>query len=63
LIEHDASGQARGMLFGRPVPIFRTMPSELDDELRPDRHHPDKQRNRSQSRCLFHENPQHRRLP
>jgi hypothetical protein len=35
---------------------------ELGNELGPDRHHPDKQRDRRQSRCFFHENPQHRRL-
>lgn len=35
---------------------------ELADELRPDRYHPDKQRDRRQGRCFFHENPQHHRL-
>ena len=36
---------------------------ELWNELRPDRDHPHKQRDRRQRRCLFHENLQHRHLP
>lgn len=37
-----------------PAPV-----SELGNKLRPDRDHPDKQRDRRQRRRLFHENPQH----
>ena len=35
---------------------------ELGDQLRPDRDHPDKQRNRRQRRRFFHEYPEHARL-
>ena len=38
-------------------------PSELGYQLRPDRDHPDKQRNRRQRRRFFRENLQHARLP
>jgi hypothetical protein len=38
------------------------MPSELGNQLRPDRDHPDEQRNRRQRRSLFHEYLQHTRL-
>src|SRR5258708_30673448 len=37
-------------------------PSELGDQLRPDRDHSDKQRDRRQRRRFFHEYLQHRRL-
>ena len=37
--------------------------SDLWNELRPDRDHPHKQRDRRQRRCLFHENLQHCHLP
>src|ERR1700704_2045160 len=33
--------------------------SELGNHLRPDRNHADKQGNRRQRRCFFHEQPQH----
>src|ERR1700761_3201637 len=33
--------------------------SKLAEQLGPDRDHPDEQRDRRQSRRLFHENPQH----
>ena len=36
--------------------------SELGNHLRPDRDHPDKQRDRRQRRSLFHEYLQHARL-
>jgi hypothetical protein len=36
--------------------------SELGNQLRPDRHHPDEKRERSQRRSLFHECLQHARL-
>jgi hypothetical protein len=44
-------------------PAFPQAGSELNEKLRPDRDHPDKQRNRRQSRRLFHENPQHHEPP
>ena len=37
--------------------------SKLRNHLRPDRDHPDKQRNRRQRRRFFHKHPQHRPTP
>ena len=53
----------------RAVPLFpssrrpgRPQKSKLWKDLRPDRDHPHEQGDGCQSRRLFHENPQHRRL-
>ena len=43
------------------LPLWLT--SELGNELCPNRDHPDKQRNRRQSRRFFHKHPQHRSTP
>ena len=52
---HPAFPQPAG--FGGPPSA-----SELGNQLRPDRDHPDKQRNRRQRRGFFHKHPQHVRL-
>jgi hypothetical protein len=53
----DGVHAERAMRLRRPV--FPQVGSERSQKLRPDRDHSDKQRNRRQSRCLLHENPQH----
>jgi hypothetical protein len=41
---------------------LKPAPSELGNQLRPDRDHPDEQRNRRQCSSFFHEYLQHTRL-
>ena len=63
-VHAERATPARHPAFPQPAEPARSPPaSELGNQLRPDRDHPDKQRNRSQRRRLFHEHPQHRSTP
>jgi len=57
----DTGERGQASPFSRGSPVVDT-PSELGNQLRPDRDHPDEQRNRRQCRSLFHEYLQHTRL-
>ena len=66
-VHAERSFRARHPAFPQPVHKaarirFRSA-SKLRNNLRPDRDHRDKQRNRRQRRRFFHEHPQHRPTP